>query len=69
MVRTGQSKSNVAIAQLVEGIIAAGTLSRQEHLLLTSALLSDRHLTDEDRRQINRIFDNIQIKRIAIVDQ
>ncbi len=68
MVRTLQSKLNLTIPQAIDKILAVGQINRQEHLQLTSAILSDFNLTDEDRRQINRIFDYIQMGRMEIVD-
>lgn len=68
MIRTGQSKLNLTIPQAIDKILAVGQINRQEHLQLTSAILSDFNLTDEDRRQINRIFDYIQMGRMEIVD-
>lgn len=68
MVRTSQSKLNLTIPQLIDKILAVGEITRQEHLQLTSAILSDFNLTDDDRRQINRIFDHIQMGRMKIID-
>lgn len=67
MVRTGQGKSNVTIHQLVERALAGDKITAQEHLQLTSAILSDSQITDEDRRQINRIFESIQMGRLKLV--
>lgn len=53
---------------MVEQILSLGQISRQEVILLTSAMLSDYELTDEDRRQINRIFDYINTGRLKTVD-
>jgi hypothetical protein len=68
MVWTVQSKGSTAIPQMVERIIATGHMNRQEHLQLTSAILSDYRITDEERRQINRVFDYIQTGRLKLVD-
>ncbi len=43
-------------------------MSRKEHVQLTSAILSDQHMTNEDRQQINRVFDYIQIGRLKLTD-
>lgn len=61
-------KSTVAAKQIVDQILIAGQISRKQHMLLTSAILSDHQLTDEDRRQINHIFDYIQVGRLKLVD-
>ena len=68
MVWTVQVKSNLTVGQLVDSIIASGEMKRQDYLRLTSAILSDYRITDEERRQINRTFDYVQIGRLRLVD-
>ncbi|NJR63714.1 MAG: hypothetical protein HC769_36050 [Cyanobacteria bacterium CRU_2_1] len=68
MVWIADSKSKLTIKPMVEQIIVTGQMSRNQHLQLTSAMLSDPKITYEDRRQINRIFDYIQTGRIRLVD-
>jgi hypothetical protein len=69
MVRLAQGKTRLKmIKPAVEQILAAGQMSRQDHLQLTSAILSDSQMTDEERRQINRVFDYVQIGRLKLVD-
>jgi len=68
MVWTIQSKSGIVLRQMVDQIISAGRINRQEHLQLTSAILSDYSITDEERRQINRVFDYVQSGRLKLVD-
>lgn len=46
----------------------SGQLSRQEHVQLTSVVLSDSKLSNEDRRQINLIFDYLQTGRLKLAD-
>ncbi len=62
------SKSTVVAKQIVDRILVAGQISRHQHMLLTSAILSDHQLTEEDRRQINHIFDYIEVGRLKLVD-
>ena len=66
--RTSHNKSNLTIFQMVDRIVASGKISRREHLVLTSAILSDDKITEEDRHQINRIFDYLQIGRLKFID-
>jgi hypothetical protein len=66
--RTSHNKSNLTISQKVDRIVAAGKITRRENLFLTSALLSDDKISEEDRHQINRIFDYIQIGRLKFID-
>jgi formylmethanofuran dehydrogenase subunit B len=68
MVWLTQSKSSLAVQPLVAQIIASGQMSRKEHIQLTSAILSDQQMTNEDRQQINRVFDYIQIGRLRLID-
>ena len=56
------------LKQIVDRILNSGQLSRLEHLQLVTTILSDYRVTDEERHQINRIFDDIQTDRIKIVD-
>ena len=62
------SKSTVVAKQIVDQILVAGQISRHQYMLLTSAILSDHQLTEEDRRQINHIFDYIEVGRLKLVD-
>jgi hypothetical protein len=66
--RTSQNKSNLTIAQMVDRIVASGKIARREHLILTSAILSDDKISEEERYQINRVFDYIQIGRLHFID-
>ncbi len=63
--RDGQLTPN--IQQLIERILSAEQLSRQEYFQLMSAALSDYMVNEEQRRQINRIFDEVQTKRLQLV--
>ncbi len=65
---TSHTKSNLTITQMVDRIVASGKISRREHLVVTAAILSDDKISEEDRHQINRIFDYIQIGRLKFID-
>lgn len=66
--RSIQNQSNSAIQHLVDRVITAGAMTRQEHLSLTSILLAEQRITDDDRHRINRIFDYIQTGRLKLID-
>jgi hypothetical protein len=69
MVRLAQSRTRSHIIKpTVEQILQKGKINRQEHVQLTSAMLSDPQMTDEERRQINRVFDYLQIGRLQLED-
>ncbi len=68
MAGNSQGQSSQSIGLIVERILNTAQLSRQEYLQLVTTFLSDYKVTDEERRQINRIFDDLQIGRMKIVD-
>ncbi len=63
-----QKHSIQPLRQIVDRILKTGQLSRLEHLQLVSTFLSDYKVTDDDRNQINRIFDDLQTGQLKIVD-
>ncbi|NER39637.1 MAG: hypothetical protein F6J93_37830 [Oscillatoria sp. SIO1A7] len=67
MAKQSQAQASIKINELVEQILESEQIKRLEHLELTSAILSDKNITEEERRQINRIFDYIQTGRVKIV--
>lgn len=60
--------SGSAIQSFIEKIITAGELSRRDHLCLTSTILADYKLTEEDRSRISRVLDYVQTGRLKLVD-
>ncbi len=63
-----QNQFSQTLKPIVERILKTGQLSRQEHLQLVTTFLSDYKVTDDDRSQINRIFDDMQIGRLKMID-
>lgn len=61
------STLSATLYSIVERIITSGQISQQEHLQLTSAILSDQITTASERRQVNRVLDYIQTGRLKIV--
>ncbi|MFQ4140662.1 hypothetical protein [Chlorogloeopsis sp. ULAP02] len=68
MYKTIGNQADLAVEKIVNRIIASGKMSRKDHILLTSSVLTNGELSDESRRQINRIFDYIQTSRLKLVD-
>ena len=68
MLWSEQHQPKVTINQMVNRIITSGQLNRQEHLQLTSSILSGKKITDEERSKINKIFDLIKIGQINLID-
>lgn len=52
----------------MEQAIASGRLSRKEHLKLTSLLLAEQVISNEERDQINQVFDYLQAGRLKLID-
>jgi hypothetical protein len=67
MGRPTQIKPLFTIHQTIERILETNEITPQEHLQIANVLLSGKNITDEDRRQINRIFELIQGDRIKIL--
>ncbi len=55
------------IHQMIEEILEINEITTQEHLQIANILLSGKNITDDERRQINRIFELIQSDRIKII--
>jgi hypothetical protein len=68
MVRAAQKQLGLSTKRIVDHVLQSKELNRQEHLYLASALLGGEQLSDEERRQVNRIFDQVQSGQIRIVD-
>jgi hypothetical protein len=66
--RAASGQVDSSIRQLVQRIIVSGQLTRKDYLKLASSLLSENWMTEEDRHQINRIFDQIQRGRLKLLD-
>ncbi|NER84928.1 MAG: hypothetical protein F6K42_36540 [Leptolyngbya sp. SIO1D8] len=54
------------IRTLVQRAFSARQISRQEHLRLTSAILSNPDMATTDRAQINRLLDQIRAGKIRL---
>lgn len=67
MARPLPNKLLIFNTQLIDRIGETNQITRSEHLLLTTAMLSGKNITEEDRRQINRILDAIQSGRVKII--
>jgi hypothetical protein len=66
--RTVSKKTTAGLHHLVENITASRQISRGEYLQLTSSLLSDYRITEEERLQISRIFDHLQTGDLRLID-
>ncbi len=68
MVWVTDSKPRLVIRAIIADVLASGKITRKEHLQLSSAILADQSITDDERRQINRVFDYLQTGRLRIAD-
>lgn len=66
--RNVQAKANYVVTQLVNRVLVAKQVTREEHLQLTSSLLSEQRLTSDDRHQISHILDEIRLGRLKVID-
>jgi hypothetical protein len=62
------AQENSGIQALVQRALKVRRLSRQEHLKLTSAMLTDPAMVSADRYQINRLLDCVRAGKIQLVD-
>jgi hypothetical protein len=58
--------STANLQPLLDQIAIAGKLTRQEYMQLATLILSDYSVNEEDRRQINRIFDEVQTGKLKL---
>lgn len=68
MVKSTLCQSVSKLEVIVNRAMASGRMSRQDHLELASAVLADQKMSEPERRQINRLFDYIQLGRLKVVD-
>ncbi len=68
MIWVTENRPTFSVQSLIEQVITAGQISRRDHMNLTSAILADQRLTDEERRHISRVLDYVQIGRLKLVD-
>ena len=62
------NQCQLSVKIIVDQIIASGKMSRQDHILLTSIVLADGGVGESERRQINRIFNQIQTGQLKLVN-
>jgi hypothetical protein len=57
-----------SIEQLIEHMLAARQISRQDQDVFMSVLLAKRNLTEWERSQVNRIYDALRTGRLRVVE-
>ena len=68
MAINSQNRPNPNIAQQVSRILEEGRVSRRDYFQFVILFLSDISVSEEERRQINCIFDALQMGRISFGD-
>ena len=66
MVSITQRQTGIRV--LVQQAVDAREISRQDHLQLTSAMLSTPGMAPIDRAHINRLLDAIRAGKVRLVD-
>lgn len=68
----GQStpgKLNVGIQASIDRILEQDSLSRQEYIQLTSAMLSGQQMSEADYQKANVLFDRLQMGRVTLENE
>lgn len=63
-----ESQTTLNVTQFVEQLIISRQISSQQYHQLTAAILADGKVDEEERRQVNRLFDAIQNGYVKISD-
>ena len=58
----------IDVAQFVDKLLISRQISRQQYHQLSSAILADGEIDEEERYQINRLFDAIRAGQVRIVN-
>lgn len=62
------NQTTLNVTQFVEKIIASRRISNRQYHQLSAAILADGEIDDEERYQINRLFDAIQSGQVKIIN-
>ncbi|PSR16964.1 hypothetical protein C8255_15055 [filamentous cyanobacterium CCP3] len=62
------SQPDCPITDLVSRCIQARTITQVQYQELTALVLADGTVDESERKQVNRLFDAIQVGRVRIVD-
>jgi uncharacterized membrane protein YebE (DUF533 family) len=66
--RSQESQTTLNVTQFVEKVIVSRQITYRQYHQLSAAILADGKVDEEERRQINRLFDAIQRGYVKIVD-
>lgn len=63
-----ESQITLNVTKFVDKIIVSRQISYRQYHQLSAAILADGRVDEEERRQINRLFDAIQSGYVKIID-
>ncbi|MGA7936380.1 MAG: hypothetical protein WCA35_22690 [Kovacikia sp.] len=62
-----QSSPAAIVSEIVDRLISSRRMSHREYHQLCSLILSDNQIDEEERLQINRLFDAIQSGQLRVM--
>jgi uncharacterized tellurite resistance protein B-like protein len=65
---SGSQSGKSEVTKLVDQLLAAKRISYTHYQELSQLVLADGDVDEQERRQINRLFDAIQIGAVRIID-
>lgn len=65
---SSETQITLNVAKFVDQIIVSRQIGYRQYHQLSAAILADGRVDEEERRQINRLFDAIQSGYVRIID-
>lgn len=62
------NQSKMSVKQIVDRIVRSGKMSPQDHSLLIATVFNQGNFLEEERRQINRVFNHIQTGQVKLIN-
>lgn len=62
------NKVKPIFSSTIELILSSKQVSRQQHLQLTSMLLSNQQVTEVARLNINRVLEKVELGQVDLID-
>lgn len=62
------NQSTMSTKQIVDRIVRFGKMSPQDHSLLITTVFNQGDFKEEERRQINRVFNHIQTGQVKLIN-
>jgi uncharacterized membrane protein YebE (DUF533 family) len=66
--RSQESHTTLNVTEFVDKVIVSRQITYRQYHQLSAAILADGKVDEEERRQINRLFDAIQRGYVKIID-